>query len=268
MCGHLLSGSTEPEPEPPPLRMSYSTPPKPPPLPRALEVTGYSHDSFGHENSESGTPGSPSKRGGPTLWTKNDEPETGGANGNRRRNGGGDTSVMKQVTAATAAATPVYTDQQRPMSFKTAQPGHSGQRGSGGGLWGALFCCGRPEAEEEAPSHQVLPNPEIPGRKARASPTCGEASVRGVHGACSPAPCFITSRPFWCVRSFGNVRVLFLAIARHPSQGDDGACVPLPFLVPHRHLLRNTHPCSRGKPPAGRSDDEDNPSLSPTKSGG
>lgn len=133
----------------------YATPPKPPYL--ALEIeAGARHlddddDQGSGEYGSSGTPGSPSKRGGPTLWTKNDDDDgaagcaSGGAADKEN-----DTSVLTQVTQATQVQAPVY-GAAAPMSFKRTK-----QKSGRGGMWASLLCCGRPESEnEQQPRRQV-----------------------------------------------------------------------------------------------------------------
>ena len=129
-----------------------STPTKPAYRPLEIETPGLRRledDESSGEYGSSGTPGSPSKRGGPTLWTKNDDSDDEGVN-RVRANKENDASVLTQVTHATAA--PIYGTASQPMSFKRKKGGGGGGRG----FLASLFCCGQLEAEDHPYVHRQV----------------------------------------------------------------------------------------------------------------
>lgn len=135
--------------------MAETTPQKQQASARLLQVgVDEDHlDGSAYPEGVSRTPGSPTKHGGRTLWTKADDDEdtlNGGqsAVGVSGTNGESDSEpVIKQVTHTDSLAAPVYGTSAQPTSFKRKGGGVDGRGagapsgGGGGGILGALLCC-------------------------------------------------------------------------------------------------------------------------------
>ena len=133
--------------------MAETTPQKQQAPARLLQV-GVDEDQLDGSYPEgvSRTPGSPTKHGGRTLWTKADDDEDAinGASTVGVSGATGDSEsepVIKQVTHTDSLAAPVYGSSAQPTSFKRKGGGVDGRGagappgGGGGGLLGALLCC-------------------------------------------------------------------------------------------------------------------------------
>jgi len=133
--------------------MAETTPQKQQASARLLQV-GVDEDQLGGPEypGVSRTPGSPTKQGGRTMWTKADDDEDAmngaPAVGMSGTNGESESEpVIKQVTRADSLAAPVYGTSAQPTSFKRKGGGVDGRGagapsgGGGGGLLGALLCC-------------------------------------------------------------------------------------------------------------------------------
>ena len=133
--------------------MAETTPQKQQASARLLQV-GVDEDQLDGSYPEgvSRTPGSPTKHGGRTMWTKADDDEDAmngaSAVGVSGTNGDGESEpVIKQLTHADSLAAPVYGTSAQPTSFKRKGGGVDGRGagapagGGGGGLLEALMCC-------------------------------------------------------------------------------------------------------------------------------
>lgn len=161
--------------------MAETTPQKQQTSARLLQV-GVDEDQLDGSYPEgvSRTPGSPTKQGGRTLWTKADDDEDAmngaSAVGMSGTNGESESEpVIKQVTRTDSLAAPVYGTSAQPTSFKRKGGGVDGRgagapsRGGGGGLLGALLCCIPARKEDmndevrrttrDEPAHRERPDP-------------------------------------------------------------------------------------------------------------
>ena len=124
----------------------------------------------------SGTPGSPTRIGSRTRWTKDDASASTSGGG-----GGDDASVMTQVTRSGGLERPKYGRDNQPQSFKrpdriqsrsdaAAGGARREDKKSGGGGWfAALFCCGKPRDDDDSP-RQVRARAASVGGLERAMP--------------------------------------------------------------------------------------------------
>ena len=133
--------------------MADTTPQKQQASARLLQV-GVDEESLDGSSYPAGvsrTPGSPTKQGGRTMWTKADDDDVvngSSAVGASDANGVSETElVIKQVTHTDTLTAPVYGTSAQPTSFKRKGGGLDGRGagapsgGRGGGLFGAFMCC-------------------------------------------------------------------------------------------------------------------------------
>ena len=126
-----------------------STPNRPAYRPLEIGNNGGQY-AYGSDGDDSGTPGSPAKRGGRTLWTKYDDDD-----GDDDASGSGE-SVVTQVTSATPAAAPAYGSGAQGRLRRGGSGRGAGGGGGGGGSFSftSFLCCVRPDEDERYP-HQV-----------------------------------------------------------------------------------------------------------------
>jgi|TARA_B110000977_G_scaffold79224_1_gene106472 hypothetical protein len=139
--------------------MSETTPQKQKPSARLLRVGVDDEAPEGYPEGVSRTPGSPTKQGGRTMWTKADDDDDGTGTSGTRGNSSEGEPVIKQVTTSDGLVAPVYGTGNHPSSFKRKGAGVDGRvgvsqtGGGGGGLFGMLCCI--PSRKEENRSNEV-----------------------------------------------------------------------------------------------------------------
>ena len=116
--------------------MSETTPQKQKPSARLLRVGVDDEAPEGYPEGVSRTPGSPTKQGGRTMWTKADDDDDGTGTSGTRGNSSEGEPVIKQVTTSDGLVAPVYGTGNHPSSFKRKGAGVDGRVGvsqTGGG---------------------------------------------------------------------------------------------------------------------------------------
>lgn len=155
--------------------MSEVTPTKAPY--RQLDVSGTldpdDDDSDGLPRNGSRTPGSPTKCGGRTMWTKDeDEDEIPSISGMDAESGSA--PVVTQVTQSADLEAPRYHASTRPTSFRRARVGSIGRGPRRRGFLGSLLCCFRAQETDgdgkvgtprDTPA--TIPSPPRPVRPAQ-----------------------------------------------------------------------------------------------------